>query len=272
MYIRDRGIREKKPAFQRAESGEKDPVTRSQVVAKLEKVRKRKYIAPGKVSSLTDFFSVPKGADDIRLVYNGTSSGLNDILWVPGFPMPTADTILRAIFPHTWMDDSDLGEFFLNFILHETLRELAGVDLTQYRTNEELSNLQDEMIVRAWERWERCAMGLKPSPYQTGQGMLFAKDVIRGDRFDESNIFRWEKLNLNLPGSAAYDPSLPWVYKVRLSDGKIAVDVFGFVDDFRRTGNSAKEAWLAGRQVASKSNHLGIQDAPRTRRDGPSTP
>eukprot|EP00978_Attheya_sp_CCMP212_P015530 scaffold40031_cov47-Attheya_sp.AAC.1 len=65
---------------------------------------------------------------------------------------------------------------------------------------------------------------------------------------------------------------MPWVYKVRLSDGKIAVDVFGFVDDFRQTGNSQKEAWLAGRQVASRSNHLGIQDAPRKRRDGSSTP
>ena len=55
----------RKPSFQRAQRGEKDPITCAQVVAKLEKVRKRKYITPGKVSSLTDFFSVPKGADDI---------------------------------------------------------------------------------------------------------------------------------------------------------------------------------------------------------------
>jgi hypothetical protein len=48
--------------------------------------------------------------------------------------------------------------------------------------------------------------------------------------------------------------------------------VFGFVDDFRQAGNSAKEAWLDRQQVASKSNHLGIQDAPRKRRDGSSTP
>jgi len=30
------------------------------------------------VNSLTSFFEVMKGLDDIRMVYNATSSGLND--------------------------------------------------------------------------------------------------------------------------------------------------------------------------------------------------
>jgi hypothetical protein len=84
------------------------------------------------VRLLTDFFSVPKGLDDIRLVYNGTSSGLNDVLWVPSFPMPMGNMLLWAMFPHFWMDDTDLGEFFLNFILHAALWELVGVDLSLY--------------------------------------------------------------------------------------------------------------------------------------------
>jgi hypothetical protein len=83
-----------KPKYQKAQRPEKDRDTHAKVVKKLDKVRKRKYIAPGTVRSLTDFFNVPKGEDDIRIVYNGTSSGLNDILWVPGFPMPNANTIL----------------------------------------------------------------------------------------------------------------------------------------------------------------------------------
>jgi hypothetical protein len=29
------------------------------------------------------FFAVPKGEDDIRLVYNVTSSGLNKMVWAP---------------------------------------------------------------------------------------------------------------------------------------------------------------------------------------------
>ena len=85
------------------------------------------------MQSLTDFFSVPKGDDDIRMVYNGTSSGLNDVLWVPSFPLPTVDSLLRAVHPDTWMADTNLGEMFLNFVLHETLRKLAGVDVTHYR-------------------------------------------------------------------------------------------------------------------------------------------
>jgi hypothetical protein len=45
--------------------------TRDKVRAKLEKVRERRYIQKGFVESLTAFFSVPKGIDDIRIVYDG---------------------------------------------------------------------------------------------------------------------------------------------------------------------------------------------------------
>jgi hypothetical protein len=79
------------PCWQQAQQAERDETTRDRAVMKLAKVRKRKHISPGTVWSLTDFFSVPKGSDDIRLVYNGMSSGLNDVLWVPSFPMPTAN-------------------------------------------------------------------------------------------------------------------------------------------------------------------------------------
>ena len=43
---------------------------------KVEKVRKRLYIDPGKVLSTTHMFYVRKGLMDIRMVYNGTSCGL----------------------------------------------------------------------------------------------------------------------------------------------------------------------------------------------------
>jgi len=39
---------------------------------KLDKVRRLKYIGPGRVDSLTSFFSVPKGKSDTWMVYNGT--------------------------------------------------------------------------------------------------------------------------------------------------------------------------------------------------------
>jgi len=59
---------------------------------KLKSVRDRWYVKAGPVKSLTSFFAVPKGEDDIRMVYDGTKLGLNDSIWVPRFPLPTVDT------------------------------------------------------------------------------------------------------------------------------------------------------------------------------------
>lgn len=92
-------------------------------------MRKRRYIAPGFVSSLTSFVVVPKGSDDIRMVYDASVSGLNDSIWVPRFPLPTIRTHLRAVEECTpYMADLDVGEMFLNFVLHSDLRALCGVD------------------------------------------------------------------------------------------------------------------------------------------------
>lgn len=99
---------------------------------KLDKVRKRRYIVPGFVSSLASFFAVPKGSDDIRMVYDASVSGLNDSIWVTRFPLPTIRTHLRTVEEGTFMSDLDVGEMFLNFVLHSDLRALCGVDLTQY--------------------------------------------------------------------------------------------------------------------------------------------
>jgi len=92
---------------------------------KLKLVRDRRYVVGGSVESLTSFFAVPKGEDDIRMVYDGTKSGLNDSIWVPRFLLPTVDTMLRAITYNTVMSDFDIGDCFLNFVLHETTQALA---------------------------------------------------------------------------------------------------------------------------------------------------
>lgn len=71
--------------------GESDPKIRVKVQEKLEKVQRKGYLAEGHVQSLTSFFTVPKGDDDVRVVYNGTKSGLNDCLWAPWFRLPTME-------------------------------------------------------------------------------------------------------------------------------------------------------------------------------------
>ena len=69
----------------------KDPETRSKMAKKLQKVQGQRYITKGRVELLMSFFSIPKGKDNICMVYNGTMSGLNNAIWALCFPLPTAD-------------------------------------------------------------------------------------------------------------------------------------------------------------------------------------
>jgi hypothetical protein len=194
------------------------------------------------------------------MVYDGTKSGLNEMLWAPWFPLPTVDSLLCSVESGTWMADNDVGEMFLNFILHESVQSLCGVDLTKYFPEGIPSGTKV-----LWECWTRCAMGLRPSPYQACQGMMWALEIILGNREDPENIFRFDQVQLNLPGQHDYNPEQPWVYK-RRNDGEIACDVHCYVDDLRTTGSTELECWTASQRVSSVLASLGIQDAARKRR------
>jgi hypothetical protein len=87
-------------------------------------------------------------------------------------------------------------------------------------------------------------MGLRSSPYQACQGMMWAMEIIFADRNDAANVFRFAQVRLNLPGHHDYNPKRPWVHKER-ADGSIACDVHVYVDDMRTTGSSEGECWRA---------------------------
>jgi hypothetical protein len=71
---------------------------------------------------------------------------------------------------------------------------------------------------------------------------------------------------MNLPGMHSYDPALPWLSKIRLTDGTIAAGLFVYVDDVRITGATTKDdCWAARRQGESIFNSLGIQEWPSRR-------
>ncbi len=265
------------PTYQEGQPRDRDPKSKALTEEKLQKVIDRGYLEnKDLILSLTSFFSVPKGETDIRMVYDGTKCGLNGSVWVPTFYMPTLASHLRAVVEGTHMCDVDIGEMFLNFMLHPTLRVLCGVDLSNYDLN--LSSLDvpvDPAEVKTWVSWNRIAMGLKWSPYQAIKGMHFAEEVIRGNRKDPDNVYRWDRVRLNLPGQPDYEPALPWVSKVKiLEDGSavIAADLHTFMDDMRPCGATKKEGWLAGRKAASIINWLGCQDASRKRRDSRQDP
>jgi hypothetical protein len=246
------------PMYRKHQPKPKDPVKAEMVRSKLAKVRDRSYIEPGVVWSLTGFFDVPKAGDtDIRLVYDASKCGLNDAVWAPNYFNASPDSLFNRLEPGTFMGDIDIGEFFLNFPLDQRIRKYAGVDLTPYFGQEKTGLI--------WERWGRCLMGFKPSPYNTAMSFGWAEEIIRGNPRDRSLPFQWDYIDCNLPGSPTFNPSLPWVAKRRF-DGDLASDMLTYCDDLRILGSSWDRAVAAAHRCGSVVNFMGIQDATRKRR------
>jgi hypothetical protein len=86
-----------------------------------------------------------------------------------------------------------------------------------------------------WVRWHRAGMGLKSSPYQAYQAMLVVEEIGKGNPLDPANPFRWDEVQVNLPGSPGYGPSKPWLFKFRKDDGCIACNVLVYINDLRVT-------------------------------------
>jgi hypothetical protein len=225
------------------------------------------------IKSLVAYFYVPK-AKDIRPVYNGKECKINDALWAPNFWLPVGRSALRVLDFGYFSVDIDLGEFFLNFPFPELLRQYSGIDLTPFA--ELLADLGFKLI-RDEDgtykvRWERCWMGCKPSPFFAIRFYYWAEEFARGRHCDPRNFLRWDWIKMNLPGDSKYDPTKPRVMKWDASVDKIAGDILGFVDDLRASGYSIECAWGVARQVASRLQYLGIQDAPRKRRPPSQSP
>jgi len=168
------------------QQAENDTLLVEGIRKKLSKVRDRGYIGKGRVESLTSFFAIPKGELDIRMVYDGMKSRLNGTLWVPWFSLSTVEQHLRATVPGSYMGDVDIGEMFLNFMLHESVWPYCGVDLTSVFPGK----VDDGQVL--WERWERCGMGFTTSPYQAVQGVMWAEEFILGDQKDPVNPFWYD--------------------------------------------------------------------------------
>jgi hypothetical protein len=81
------------PNYRRKQAVERDPKIREVVASKLEKIVHRGYIQPGSIQSLISFFTVPKGEADVRVMFDGTRSGLNDAIWAPSFHLPTIESL-----------------------------------------------------------------------------------------------------------------------------------------------------------------------------------
>ncbi|KAI2498994.1 hypothetical protein MHU86_15498 [Fragilaria crotonensis] len=226
------------------------------VAEKIEGMGKRFYLeASGHVSNSLNYFAVPKGETDIRVVFDGTACGLNDTLWAPNFFLPSATSAAMLLTFGTWMADMDFGEMFHNFPMEERMRKHAGV---KFETKTSGGGRVTKML-----RWTRLFMGMRPSPYNAIRYYYWGEEFARGNPARSENPMGYDCIRLNLPGMHSFDPLLPKVMKWRTALGVVAGDVLTFVDDVRITGYSKENCHEVHHQFASRIQYLGMQDAPR---------
>jgi hypothetical protein len=247
------------PTQRRQKPQAMDAARKLMVAEKIDGMMGRGYLEVGHVTNTVHFFAVPKGEDDIRVVFDGTSSGLNETLWAPNFFLPSAKSASMVLGFSSWMSDMDFGEMFHNFNLDPRIRPYSGVNVEKLGLSEgRLSSL----------RWTRLFMGMRPSPYNAVRHYYWGEEFARGNPADRSNPMGYDRIRINLPGMSTYDPSFPKVMKWRIVDleteaGEIAGDVVTFIDEVRITGFSKENCHAVRRQFGSRIQYLGMQDAPR---------
>jgi hypothetical protein len=104
-------------------------------------------------------------------------------------------------------------------MLDPSIQPFCSIDLNPYFGS---GNQQQHL---SWMRWNRCVMGLVSSPHGCVRMQMFAKELVRGRPTDRHNPFFYDILRLNLPGDPTYDPTLPRVFKVDSSTGRLAADM-----------------------------------------------
>ena len=189
----------------------------------------RRYVELGFVDCITPRFGVPKTLTDIRLVWDATRNGVNESLWAPSFWMPMFRTLgdliikrlpccIRDYFngdipstptAHNWrrcfQSDMDIGEMFLNYLMHWSERHMFGVRIKTGKGDQEVEVLM---------RFQRLLFGGNPCPYLAVQGHARCMELIVGDPYDPTNPLHWSSVIENYPFSMNYDPSMPRVIKV----------------------------------------------------------
>ena len=109
-----------------------------------------------------------KDKTDIRMIYDASSSGLNDAVWVPWFQISTVKTYLRGVESESYVVDMDIGEFSSNFMLEDKLQPYARVDISPFFPNE---GFRGTKFVR--EVWTRLVMDFKASFYLTTRFLIW---------------------------------------------------------------------------------------------------
>jgi len=250
-------VESKLPEYKRCQTFKGLNVDQMQALEKkVHKVINRRYLNKGFVKSLINYFAVPKGLNDIRIVYDGTKSGLTDAVWVPNFYMPSIDSLLLYCSPKTWFSDMDLGEMFLNYFMDPKIRPFCGVDVSHFVDKE-----SNEKSLSRWLQWNRIFMGFRSSPYYAVRTFSYCVDLVRGNWTDATNPYSYSRIRLNLPGSKEYSPSLPWISKMQ--GDQESGDIVTYMDDGRPYGGGERICRKGAKKASKVTQYLGQQDAAR---------
>jgi hypothetical protein len=166
-----------------------------------------------------------------------------------------------------------VGKQFLNFKLHDDLRQLSGVDICKVRSRDPAAEPWEASRTENWERWEQNWMGLWDSPYHSlqGQACLKLELEVYGDCRALVDPFHWDKVVFNLPEAKGYWADLPWVMKIHW-DGELVAEVFVYVDNRRPTGPTEFLTWQAGWAYSAGCTRRGMQDVSQKRTSPSQTP
>ncbi len=125
------------------------------------------------IKLLIKYFAVPKGDDNVRIVYDATANKLNECVWVPSFWLPTIDTLVRALDENSWMMDRDVGDMFLNYQLHSLAMPFTGVDLSLLYESEDEAGPH-------WAVWDRNLMDFAASHTTLSRWLSWPRRCVKG--------------------------------------------------------------------------------------------
>ena len=138
--------------------------------SKEDKLWYRRYLERAFISMLVSRFGVKKGVDDIRCVWDSKRNGHNETLWAPSFMLATFDNMCDLVTGDSWQEDMDVGECFLNFMMHYKEQHAFGVRMVRERKGE---------VKEFFLRFTRLFFGCKCSPYVFWLGAGQAEPTYR---------------------------------------------------------------------------------------------
>ena len=236
---------------------------------KLRKLLLKRYLVPGLVRLTTPRFPVIKidspdpAVRDIRVVWDASRSGVNGTMYTPSFFLPSLQTLLRRMESGMFCGDFDIGEQFHNFLLHPSEQQYHGAEIPRQLLTTFLERFPTLHVTR-FMRWGRLPFGWQSAPYFALRMTQRALEFCVGPPDAPDNAFVVASVVLNLPGAPDYDPSRPRVLRLA-PDGTLASALVGYFDDGRVVAPTQARTEQALRQVCSRLQFLGIQDAARKR-------